>query len=425
MMTDGATPHTTLRAVFLPATWGIQTKQIFAPEFEQQTRIRVEIDLIGRDAIYDWMCTRFAARDASYDLFNMDYNWVPEFAQAGHLQPLDDAFGADGDFLPKAIEVARYNGSLFALPQTVHPHLLWYRRDLFDAAGVRPPETMEDWLQAVRRFHSTPVDGATISGWVGQSVRGYGNVHTWLTFLYSFGGEAFRDHTSLEPSLNTPEALQATEFWAEMMRYTPPGIDNYTYDDVINAAASGAVATCLHGSWGAFAVDDPSTSATVGKWDFVNVPRGVASVPHLAEWLIAVSSYSQQRDAAIAFLRYLESADCDVRQALHGAGDPVRASSYADPRLTEARVAGYPDLRRFRRHAQVLQAMQTAKPRPLFAHEEQWETVVSAALWSIQTGQSTVRTALRKAQDDVAQMIKELRSFPSTSSEANIAHVSH
>ncbi|MDP9314058.1 MAG: extracellular solute-binding protein [Chloroflexota bacterium] len=409
-MADGATPHTILRAVFLPATWGIQTKEIFAPEFERQTGIRVEIDLIGRDAIYDWMCTRFAARDASYDLFNMDYNWVPEFAQAGHLQPLDDAFGSDSDFLPKAIEVARYNATLFALPQTVHPHLLWYRRDLFDAAELRPPQTMDDWLHAVRRFHGKEIDGVSISGWAGQAVRGYGNVHTWLTFLYSFGGDAFSDHTTLEPRLNTPEAIAATEFWAEMMRYTPPGIDDYTYDDVINAAAAGMVATCMHGSWGTFAVDDPHRSATIGKWDFVNVPRGVASVSHLTEWLTAVSSYSQQPDAAIAFLRYLESSDCDIRQALYGAGDPVRTSSYTDPRLTEARVEGYPNLRRFRRHAQVLQAMQTAKPRPLFAKEEQWETVVSAALWSIQTRQSSVRRALAKAQEDVAQMIKEMRS---------------
>lgn len=422
-MADGATPHTILRAVFLPAAWGILTNEMFAPEFERQTGIRTEIDLIGRDAIHDWMCTRFAARDTSYDLFNMDYNWVPEFAQAGHLQPLDGAFGSDPDFLPKAVEVARYNGTLFALPQSVHPHLLWYRRDVFDAAGLRPPETMDDWLHAVRRFHNMEIEGTMMSGWAGQSVRGYGNVHTWLTFLYSFGGNAFSDHTTLEPCLNTPEALVATEFWAEMMRYTPPGIDDYTYDDVINAAASGTLASCLHGSWGAFAVDDPKTSATVGKWDFVNVPRGVMSVPHLAEWLIAVSSYSQQHDAAIAFLSYLQSSDCDIRQALHGAGDPVRASSYTDPRLTEARVEGYPNLRRFRRHAQVLQAMQTAKPRPLFAQEEQWETVVSAALWSIQTGQSSVRSALAKAQDDVAQLIKDLRSSTYSARETSIANV--
>jgi multiple sugar transport system substrate-binding protein len=407
-MAQGRSIDTTLRAIFLPTAWGIQTKEVFAPEFARRTGIKVEIDLIGRDAIYDQMSTRFAAADASYDIFNTDYNWVPEFAQGGHLVPLDNLVGADDDFLPKALDVVRYRGALYAVPQTVHPHLLWYRRDLFDAAGLRPPETADEWLAAARRFHGRQVDGRSVYGWAAQAVQGYGNVHTWLTFLYSFGGETFTDFTTLQPTLHTPEALEATQFWAEMMRYTPPGIDDYTYDETIAAAAAGLVATCLHGSWGAFAVDDPATSQTVGRWEFVKVPRARASVPHLAEWVVAVSSYSAKREAALEFIRYLESPENDVRQALLGAGDPVRASSYADVRLTEARVEGYPDLRRFRRHAQVLEAMQTAKPRPLFTHEEQWETVISRYLSAVRIGECSAREALAKAQADVELMIREL-----------------
>jgi multiple sugar transport system substrate-binding protein len=138
------------------------------------------------------------------------------------------------------------------------------------------------------------------------------------------------------------------------------------------------------------------------------VPAAQASVPHLAEWMIAVSSYSKNRDAAIEFIKYLESPENDVRQALLGGGDPVRLASYIDPRLDQARVAGHPDLYRFRRYPQVLEAMQTAKPRPLFAHEEQWETVVSTSLYAIQLGQCSVREGLAKAQSDVDQMIKEV-----------------
>jgi len=402
-----ATSRPTLRAVFLPATWGTVTKEVLAADFERQTGIRVEIDLIRRDAIHDWMGTIFAAKDASYDIFNLDYNWIPEFAQAGHLVPMDEVIGANGDFLPKALDVVRYQGSLFGVPQTVHPHLLWYRKDLFDEAGLPPPATMDEWLKAIQFFQGKDMGGQMVYGWAAQAIRGYGNVHTWLTFLYSFGGDTFTDFTTLHPTLNTPEALAATQFWAEMMRYTPPGINDYTYDEVINAAASGIIATCLHGSWGAFAVDDPKTSNTVGRWEFVKVPSARTSVPHLAEWLIVVSSYSKQRDAAIEFIKYLESPENDVRQALLGGGDPVRESSYADPRLIDARVEGYPDLRRFRRHPHVLAAMQTAKPRPLFAHEEQWEAIVSTALHAIQLGQCSVQDGLAKAQSDVDQMIKE------------------
>jgi len=403
-----STSGVTLRGVFLPATWGTVTKEVIAADFTKQTGIKVEIDLIGRDAIHDRMGTLFAAKDASYDIFNIDYNWVPEFSRANHLVPLDDVVGADSDFLPKALEVARYNGKLYGVPQTVHPHLLWYRKDLFDEAGMKPPTTMDEWLKAVQFFQDKEMGGQKVYGWAAQSAKGFGNVHTWLTFLYSFGGDTFNNYTDLQPTLNTPEAIAGTEFWAQMMKYTPPGINDYTYDEVTNDAASGKIATCLQWSWGAFAVDDPKTSKTVGKWEFVKVPAAKASVPHLAEWVVAVSSYSKNRDAALQFIKYLESPENDVKQALLGGGDPVRVASYTNKQLTEAKVESAPDVLRFRRYPKVLEAMQTAKPRPLFPQEEHWETVVSAPLHAIQLGQSSVQDGLAKAQSDVEQMLKEL-----------------
>src|SRR5215218_9550468 len=47
----------TLRGIFLPATWGTITQEVFAKEYEKQTGVKVEIELIGRDAIHDKMGT--------------------------------------------------------------------------------------------------------------------------------------------------------------------------------------------------------------------------------------------------------------------------------------------------------------------------------------------------------------------------------
>ena len=401
----------TLRGIFLPATWGTITQETFAAEYEAQTGVKVVIDLIGRDAIHDKMGTLFVAKDSSYDMFNVEYNWIPEFSRAGHLVEMDEALNAPevngADFLPRALEVARWDGKLYGFPQTVHPHLLWYRKDLFDEAGRQAPTTMQEWRASVEFFQGKESEGESIYGWAAQSAKGFGNVHTWLTFLYSFGGDAF-NYDSMEPTLNTPEAIEATTFWAEMMQFTPPGINDYTYDEVTNDAASGRLATCIQWSWGAFAVDDPTISKTVGKWDFVPVPAGTASVPHLAEWVIAVSQYSKHQEEAIKFIQWLESPANDIRQALLGGGDPVRTSSYSATELTEATVEGYPDLARFRRYPDVVEAMSTTKPRPLFPEEEQWESVVSSPLHAIQLGEMSVEDGLNKAQDDVDRMMKEL-----------------
>src|ERR1700709_1152600 len=84
-----------LHAIFLPATWGTVVKNTLAPEYEKETGVKVDVQLIARDAIHDKMATLFAGADASFDIFNLDYNWISEFAGGEHLLPMDDQLSAD------------------------------------------------------------------------------------------------------------------------------------------------------------------------------------------------------------------------------------------------------------------------------------------------------------------------------------------
>ena len=114
----------TLNTIFLPATWGTVVKETLAPEYEKLTGVKVNVQLIGRDEIHQKMGALFAAQDSSYDIFNIDYNWIPEFGRAGFLLPLDSVLSAadKADFLPKALAVGTYNNQLLGIPQTIHHH---------------------------------------------------------------------------------------------------------------------------------------------------------------------------------------------------------------------------------------------------------------------------------------------------------------
>jgi ABC-type glycerol-3-phosphate transport system substrate-binding protein len=187
----------------------------------------------------------------------------------------------------------------------------------------------------------------------------------------------------------------------------PPGANGFTYDDVTTAAQQGTVATALQWSWGAFAVDDQTKSRTVGQWEFVQVPAakaGQPSHPHLAEWVISVSKYSQHVAEAKKFAAWLETKQNDVVQASLGGGDPVRVSSYSDPKLTEDKVPGT-DVKRFRRYPEVLVAMKNAVPRPFFAGEERWETTVTGPLQAISLGQLSVPQGLAQADKAVDESL--------------------
>ncbi|BAU33395.1 ABC transporter substrate-binding protein [Microcella alkaliphila] len=403
----------TLNAIFLPATWGTVVAEQLAPQYEEETGVRVNVELIGRDAIYERMATLFASQDSSYDIFNLDYNWIPDFGTGGHLVALDSALTPEDreDFLPLALDVSTWDGELLGIPQTVHPAVLWYnsalyadeetRDDYLAETGVElaPPATMDEWLQQVVFFDGRVFEGQELSGWAAQAARGFGNVHTWLSFAFSYDCKPFNDDYT-ESTLSTPECIEATERWAEMMQYMPAGANEFTYDNVTAAAQQGTIATAVQWSWGQFAVDDPSNSQTVGQWDVVEMPEGPrgTSAGHLAAWTISVSKYSENIDEAIKFVTWLQTQENDVFQASNGAGDPVRISSYSSPELLDQTLEGT-DVLRFRRLPVVLDAMQTAQPRPLFPGQESWETVLSTELSAISLGQRSVEEGLARADE--------------------------
>ena len=187
----------------------------------------------------------------------------------------------------------------------------------------------------------------------------------------------------------------------------PPGSSGFTYDDVTTAAQQGIVATALQWSWGAFAVDDKTKSQTLGLWEFTQVPAekpGQPSHPHLAQWVISVSKYSAHPEEAAKFAAWLETKENDVLQASLGGGDPVRISSYSNPKLTEDTLPGT-NVKRFRRFPQVLIAMENAMPRPFFPGEERWEATVTTPLQAIQLGQIPVEQGLKQADDAVRKSL--------------------
>jgi multiple sugar transport system substrate-binding protein len=97
------------------------------------------------------------AGDSSYDLFNLDLTWTAEFAENEAIQPLEEDLLGPDDFYESTIDSARYRRheadteQLWAVPFNTDVGLLFYRKDLLDAAGVRPPRSWQDMADALAR----------------------------------------------------------------------------------------------------------------------------------------------------------------------------------------------------------------------------------------------------------------------------------
>jgi multiple sugar transport system substrate-binding protein len=99
-----------------------------------------------------------AAGGSLPDLMYCHYSWARNFIKNNILAPLDDLVAAtpefnQGDFTPTALGFFRNDGKLYGVPTDSAPKMLYYNKEIFDKAGIAPPDKTWTWskVQAVAR----------------------------------------------------------------------------------------------------------------------------------------------------------------------------------------------------------------------------------------------------------------------------------
>lgn len=101
---------------------------------------------------YD-ILTELNAPSTDYGLLMVYDAIIPFLARQGLIQPLDKAFpDAEHRFLSVSLRRGKVDGRLFAIPQHASARLLFYRRDLLEKNGFKPPRTWADLEHCAREI---------------------------------------------------------------------------------------------------------------------------------------------------------------------------------------------------------------------------------------------------------------------------------
>jgi multiple sugar transport system substrate-binding protein len=89
-----------------------------------------------------------------YDVFAFDGFWVPEFVAAGLLKPLDEVAGPEvlqwegwGHISPGLQQILGYQGKLYGIATGTDVREIFYRKDLFQKAGIAVPWQPKSWTE--------------------------------------------------------------------------------------------------------------------------------------------------------------------------------------------------------------------------------------------------------------------------------------
>lgn len=335
-------------------------------------------------------------RDDSFDLVYLDVTWTAKFAAAGWLIPLDSDFDAAGQaaFLPAALDAGRYQGSLYRVPMRTDVGLLYYRRDLLEAAGIAPPETFDDLVRAARALQSPPGRW----GFVWQGSQYEGLVCNYLELLRAHGGywvddAARRVGLEDEPARAALSALRGTLIGDPI---SPPGVTAYKEDESRRLFQDGRAVFLRSWAyvWRLVQADGSPLAGKVGVRPMVRVSASAAGT--LGGWGLGVSRFSRHPGPAVRFVRHAATLSSQRTLCIDSGYAPALRAAYDDPELRRAN----PFL------AELLRLHEHAVPRPILPRYALASDILQRRLSSALAGLETPEQALRVAARETRLLLR-------------------
>ena len=375
-----------------------QMKKLASDFHRLHPNITVKFQNVPADNATQKLTTQIAGGTAPDTAF-VDASAVQDFASRNALVNLDGyiagskSVNAD-DYIQGFKSTALYKNSMFALPYDGETTGLFYRTDLFQAAGITGPPTTWEELQA---------DAAKLTD---PSKKQYGFIlfapesqYYWQPFLWQAGGHLMsQDGKTI--TFNSPQGIQAANFYAGLRKYAPSDYFNSNSWDGRVAFATGKVAMYVAGAWfgGEMKTSFPKIN---GKWDVAPMPKGPAGcATTIAGDSLIVLSQSKQPDAAWLWVEFLSRPD-NMKLWTYGSPTttllPPRQSLLSDPNLGKYNpwLKGFAD--------QMKYAVTETLTNPKWSQvSDALNTELGKALY----GDQTPTQALNKAAQKGAQLLQ-------------------
>lgn len=117
-----------------------------------------EVEVQWNPGDYDSKIVTALQNSAVPDVFEaqVKVDWVRQ----NQVVPLDDLLGgARSDFVGTLLDSQTVDGKLYGIPQAIDTQVLYYRPSLLRKAGVTPPGTVDELVEATRRLTADGVRG--------------------------------------------------------------------------------------------------------------------------------------------------------------------------------------------------------------------------------------------------------------------------
>ena len=244
------------------------------------------------------------------------------YVEPGVAAPLDE-YLADGwkdSFTSDAVfSQMTYDGKIYAVPLNIAAACAFYNTEMFEAAGVKVPETWDEMLDACKKLEAagyTPITISAGTAWCLSMVAGYLCEMEGVDLAALADGSASWEDGQLE---------SAAAKLVELSQYFQKTAAGDTNDVATANFYNEEAAILIQGSWAIAQINgsNPDFESKCGVFQFPGVERVIAKSDS-----IAMSSTTKYPEACIAFMKYFTDDTAQKYTAEIGGKIPVTNVEY-------------------------------------------------------------------------------------------------
>jgi ABC-type glycerol-3-phosphate transport system substrate-binding protein len=272
----------------------------------QQKDVTIDFETVPFASMYTRLITSMRNGNGP-DIMNTLEGAVAFIQAKGGLVPVTDLIDSLGtnDFLQSYLNAVKKDGQIWGVPDWALHQEVWYRKDLFEKAGIKPPASWPELLDAAKKLTvDTNGDGTPdVYGFAVPLGRSLVAPQTFFQFFYATGGTIFDPKTGAYVfDKYKPEAVKSLKFLLKLYKEaSPPASLEWTWSDFRNNFVQGKLA--MTNEWGAVvliaAEQNPSMLKNMSVFPFPAPKAGEEPAASLSGgYYYLVTKSTPEREAA-------------------------------------------------------------------------------------------------------------------------------
>jgi ABC-type glycerol-3-phosphate transport system substrate-binding protein len=310
---------------------------------------------------------------------------MADMGQAVEMRSVFDTAYLAG-FVQANLDAASVNGVLYGIPWFGNAQGVLYRKDLFDAKGIKIPATWDEFVETAKALTGGGSYGITLVGTKNSS-----GGSRFQTVTHNYGVDEFIQEKDGKwtTDLASPQFAAALKAFTDLdlvHHVVPPGVIETGYPEAVALFSSGKAAMLITGSnaIGAITSQVPELKGKLGSFPCPGPARSVSTAGGYSYMINPKTPYKQE---AAAFIKFMLEDDISLTFSELTGRLPTRKTVFSNPKIPQM-----PELVGF------LKAVENVYVNPTLGGYGEINDIYGEAYQSVFTKMATVEQAVAKVR---------------------------